>query len=62
MSKNSTIKNKVRRSAEWKEFRKGLIKKQKTSFISEKKLTSGANCHHLDLNLENYGVFDEDRL
>ena len=60
MSKNSDIKNAVRKTKEWKEFRKHLIEKQKVSFISGKKLTKGANCHHLDLHLENYGVFDED--
>ena len=60
MSKNSDIKNAVRKTKEWKEFRKHLIEKQKVSFISGKKLTKGANCHHLDLHLENCGVFDED--
>lgn len=60
MSKNSSIKNKVRKSREWKEFRKELIKKQKTSFISENKLTPGANCHHLDLNVDHYDVFDDE--
>lgn len=60
MSKNSDIKNAVRKTREWKEFRQNLIEKQKVSFISGKKLLSGANCHHLDLNVEHYGVFDEE--
>ena len=60
MSKNSDFKNAVRKTKEWKEFRKHLIEKQKVSFISGKKLTKVANCHHLDLHLENYGVFDDD--
>lgn len=54
------IKDKVRKSKEWKEFRKNLIEKQKVSFISQKKLTKGANCHHLDLNVEHYDIFDEE--
>lgn len=60
MSKNSDIKDKVRKTKEWKEFRQELIKKQKTSFISEKKLLKGANCHHLDLDVNHYDVFDEE--
>lgn len=60
MSKNSEIKDKVRKSTEWKDFRKELIKKQKISFISEKKLLKNANCHHLDLNVEHYDIFDDE--
>ena len=59
-AQSKLIKNAVRKTKEWKEFRKHLIEKQKVSFISGKKLTKGANCHHLDLHLENYGVFDDD--
>lgn len=61
MSKNSEIKDNIRKSKEWKEFRKKLIEKQKVSFISQKKLQKGANCHHLDLNVDHYGIFDEER-
>lgn len=60
MSKNSDIKDKIRKSKEWKEFRKELMKKQKVSFISQKKLMKNANCHHLDLDVNHYDIFDED--
>ena len=62
MSKNSTIKDKVRKSREWKELRELKLKEQKLDPITGKKIAKGANCHHLDLHLENYGVFDEERL
>ena len=60
MSKNSNIKDAVRKTKEWKEFRKHLIDEQKIDPITKKKLTKGCNVHHMDLHLENYGVFDED--
>lgn len=60
MSKKTEIKNKVRKSKAWKDFRKELIKKQKISFISEKKLLKTANCHHLDLSVEHYDIFDDE--
>ena len=46
MSKNSDIKNAVRKTKEWKEFRKHLIEKQKVSFISGKKLTKLSQSYH----------------
>lgn len=60
-TKNSDIKNKVRKSKEWKEFRENLIKEQKTDPITGKKLTKGCNCHHRDLHIENYDKFDIER-
>lgn len=60
MSKNSGIKNAVRKTKEWKEFRKHLIEKQKIDPITKKKLTKGCNVHHMDLNVEHYGnLIDE---
>jgi len=54
MSKNSDFKNAVRKTKEWKEFRRHLIEKQKVSFISGKKLTKGA-CGRLEqLKAEHY--------
>ena len=54
MSKNSDIKDKVRKSKEWKEFRKMIIQEQKIDIITGSKLTKMANCHHLDMSEENY--------
>lgn len=60
MSKNSEIKNAVRKTKEWKEFRKHLIEKQKIDPITKNKLTKGCNVHHMDLNVEHYGnLIDE---
>lgn len=61
MTKNSDIKNKVRKTPEWKEFRENLIKEQKVDPITGKKLQKGCNCHHRDLNIEHYDQFDNER-
>lgn len=47
-------KKKVRSSKEWKAFRKMIILEQKVDPITGSKLTKMANCHHLDMNAENY--------
>lgn len=60
MSKNSIIKDAVRKTKEWKEFRRHLIDEQKIDPITKKKLTKGCNVHHMDLNVEHYGnLIDE---
>lgn len=61
MSKNSQIKDKVRKSKEWKEFRENLIDEQKTDPITGKKLARGCNCHHLDLDINHYDQFNNER-
>lgn len=61
MTKNSDIKDKVRKSKEWLEFRDNLIKEQKTDPITGKKLQKCCNCHHRDLNVENYDKFSNER-
>lgn len=61
MSSSKEIKSKVRRSKEWKEFRKRLISEQKIDPITKKKLTTGCNCHHLDLNVNHYSDLKEEK-
>ena len=61
MSSSKEIKSKVRKSREWKDFRKKLIEKQKVDPITGKKLTTGCNCHHLDLNVNHYSDLKEDK-
>lgn len=61
MSSSKEIKSKLRRSKEWKEFRKKLIEKQKTDPITGKKLTTGCNCHHCDLNVNHYSDLKEEK-
>lgn len=56
LSKKSKLisKSKFRATKEWKEFRKMIIQEQKVDLITGSKLTKMANCHHLDMNAENY--------
>lgn len=61
MSKNSAIKDKVRKTKEWKEFRENLIEEQKTDPITGKKLQRGCNCHHLDLDINHYDQINNER-
>lgn len=60
MCSSKEIKSKLRRSREWKEFRKNLITKQQIDPITKKKLTAGCNCHHLDLNVNHYSDLKEE--
>lgn len=60
MSSSKEIKSKVRRSKEWKNFRKRLISEQKIDPITKKKLTTGCNVHHLDLNVNHYSDLKEE--
>lgn len=61
MTKNSDIKNKVRKSKEWKEFRDKKFKEQKTDPITGKKLQKCANLHHRCLDVEQYHILEDDR-
>ena len=60
MSSSKEIKSKVRRSKEWKNFRKRLISEQKIDPITKKKLTTGCTLHHLDLNVNHYSDLKEE--
>ena len=61
MSKNSTIKDAVRKSKEWKELRAMKLKEQKTDPITGKPIRKGANLHHRCLDVNQYGNLEEDR-
>lgn len=61
MSKNSNIKNKVRKTPEWKEFREKLIKEQKVDPITGKRIQKGANLHHRCLDVNQYHILEDDR-
>lgn len=53
-------KTKFRASKEWKDFRRQLKKRHKVDCITLRPLTPRANCHHMDLNPENYtNIADE---
>lgn len=59
--KNAEIKDKVRKSKEWKEFRKGLKERQKYDPITGSKLVKRSISHHLDLDVNNYDILSDDR-
>lgn len=61
MSKNSAIKDKVRKSREWKEFREKKLKEQKIDPITGKKIQKGANLHHKCLDVNQYHILEDDR-
>ena len=61
MSKNSEIKNAVRKTKEWKELRAMKLKEQKTDPITGKPIRKGANLHHLCLDVNQYGNLDPER-
>lgn len=61
MSRNSEIKNRVRKSPEWKELRQKKLKEQKTDPITGKPIRKGANLHHRCLDVNQYGNLEEDR-
>lgn len=54
LSKNQKMKRDFRASKPWKEFRKDLKEKQKIDPLSKRKLTKMTNCHHRDLDENNY--------
>ena len=61
MSRNSEIKNEVRRSREWKELRAMKLKEQKTDPITGKPIRKGANLHHRCLDVNQYDNLDPER-
>ena len=61
MSRNSEIKNAVRKTKEWKDFRKHLIEKQKIDPITGKPIRKGANLHHRCLDVNQYDNLDPER-
>ena len=61
MSKNSAIKDKIRKSNEWKEFRAKKLEEQKTDPVTGKKIQKGANLHHRCLDVNQYHILEDDR-
>ena len=61
MSRNSEIKNLVRRSREWKELRAMKLKEQKTDPITGKPIRKGVNLHHRCLDINQYDNLDPER-
>lgn len=55
MNETQRVKAKFRSSSIWKKWRKFIYHKDKgIDYITGKKLYSGYNCHHLDLNEAHY--------
>ena len=55
MTEAEREKRKFRQSKEWKQFREALKKQaQGKDAITQKPLHKGFQCHHQDLNKENY--------
>ena len=60
MNDSQKYKRKVRNSKRWKEFRKELKNKRKNDELTNSKLSSRFQLHHLDMSEENYDDFNED--
>ena len=59
--KAKDAKAKFRASKEWKEFRKIIFDKQNgKDIITGKKLYKGYNCHHLNMDADNYDKLIEE--
>ena len=61
MSKNSEIKNAVRKTKEWKELRAMKLKEQKTDPITGSPIRKGANLHHRCLDVNQYDNLEPER-
>lgn len=63
ISESEKFKRRVRQSKKWKELKhiKNVEQKGKDP-ITNKKLLKGANCHHLDLRVENYEDLSPEKL
>lgn len=59
-SENERRKRAFRQTKVWKTFRHSIISRDKTDYITGKKLLKGAEVHHEDLNPEHYKNLDED--
>lgn len=56
-TEESKYKSKVRARVGWKRFRERLRKERKVDALTNMKLNKGYECHHCDLNIENYDKF-----
>lgn len=59
--KHAEIKERVRNSKKWKEFRKELKQNQKTDPVTGSRLVKRSVAHHLDLDVNNYDILSDDR-
>lgn len=59
--KNAEIKETVRKSKKWKEFRKELKQNQKYDPVTGSRLVKRSVAHHLDLDVNNYDILSDDR-
>lgn len=61
MTEAQKKKKRFRNSKKWKEFRHTIhVKFKGKDPITGKKLLKGSECHHLDLNEDNYDKMNED--
>lgn len=51
-------KNAVRQSQAWKDLRETIKKQQKVDALTGSRLTKDYNCHHMDMNPDNYDNMD----
>lgn len=59
--KAKDVKAKFRQTKEWKEFRKRIFDRQNgKDVITGKKLYKGYNCHHLNMDADNYDKLIEE--
>lgn len=54
-------KNSVRQSSEWKELREEVKKSQHIDPLTGSRLTKDFNCHHMDMNPDNYSDLNIDK-
>ena len=54
-------KNIVRQSHEWKELREEVRKSQRTDPLTNSRLTKDFNCHHMDMNPDNYSDLNREK-
>lgn len=60
LGKTQYKKKKVRDTAEWRQHRLDIASEHNNlDAITNKKLLKGWNCHHLDMNEENYDDFSD---
>ena len=61
VSENEKKKRAFRNTKAWKTFRHSIFVRDKgKDYITGKKLLKGYECHHLDLDKENYKKLDEE--
>lgn len=54
-------KNSVRQSSEWRALREEVKQSQRTDPLTNSRLTKDFNCHHMDMNPDNYSDLSRDK-